>query len=91
MHLYFQYLYIFHILFSRPVWEFGIALDMLQVVRYILGSDCRAGRIDRGCEKQSASTRDSEVLKRSFQQSTCPSYKPDVITYIVAGQPYSIF
>ena len=51
-----------------------IALDMLQVVRYILGSSCRVGWIDRGCEKQSARTRDSEVLKRSFQKSTCLSW-----------------
>ena len=61
------------LLFSRPVCEFGIALDMLQVVRYILGSGCKVGWIDRGCKKQSARTIDSEVLKRSIQQSTCPS------------------
>ena len=37
MHFYFfSILYIIHILFWRLVCEFGIALDMLQVVRYIL-------------------------------------------------------
>ena len=61
---------------------------MLQV---FFGSSCRAGVMDRGCEKQSARTRDSEVLKRSFSAEHLSEMEPGVITYIVAELPYSIF
>ena len=36
MHAYIQYFIFIHILFWRSVYEFGIALDMLQVVGDIL-------------------------------------------------------
>ena len=36
MHAYFQYFIFIHILFWRPICEFGIALEMLQVVGDIL-------------------------------------------------------